>query len=381
MRGLTAVLRPVALAALLVVAGAAASPGSTKPLRVTVSGRGAVASVDGRMRCQESCSTAYRSGAVVVLRAAPGRDARFARWTGDCVGTAPRCPVVLDGAVDVGAVFIGEPVVVAVTAGGSGTVYSEPDGLACGLTRKRCVAAFERDSTVLLRALAEEGSVLRAWGGACAGVGTTSCDLSVSRSIEVTAAFEHSEPWAGPHQLSIVTEAHVSSEPPGVKCPPRCTAPFAAGALVRLEGAHRYTWDGGCVGSGTVCSLVADRPRRIAAGGLVPVLIQSGPRGAMAPAPAYEPVAGTAQYGVNVSVYGRGVVVGGRAIRCGGRTGSVFDCGGAYREGERVVLKALPGKRSRFVRWGEFCQGKKPRCTIFVTRPKIVTAIFLRHHE
>jgi hypothetical protein len=377
MSGLRAVLRPVVVTALVFVAGAAGSPTSSRPVSVLVTGGGTVATADGRIHCRPRCATAYKSGAVVVLTATPVGDASFARWTGACVGTAPRCAVVLDQAVTVGAVFRGEPVDVAVTTGGPGTVYSDPNRLACGLGGKSCIETFSSGTTVLLRAVPEEGSAFRAWGGSCADARSTTCVLSLSGPAEVTAAFEHTEPWAGPHRLSLVDpRAHVLSSPRGLACPPLCAASFEAGTLVTLRGRHEYSWDGGCVGWGTTCLLVADRPRRVAAG---------TPRGPMSPSqqptavPTYEP--GRSEYGVNVTVSGKGLVVGGEAIRCGASTGSILDCAGVYREGAQVVLRAVPGKRSRFVRWGGFCEGRKMRCTVRVTSTKIVMAAFRRHHE
>jgi hypothetical protein len=40
------------------------------------------------------------------------------------------------------------------------------------------------------------------------------------------------------------------------------------------------------------------------------------------------------------------------------------------------VLKAEP--RKRFVRWNSFCTGKKPSCTVRMTAPKTVGAVFRR---
>jgi hypothetical protein len=378
MSGLRAVLRPVVVTALVVVAGAAGSPTSSRSVSVLVTGGGTVASAEGLIQCGPRCATAYKNGAVVVLTATPVGDASFERWTGACVGTAPRCAVVVDRAVTVGAVFLGEPVDIAVTTGGPGTVYSDPKRLACGLTSKRCTATFAGGRTVLLRAVPEEDSTFRAWGGSCADSRSTTCALSVSGPAEVTAAFEHTEQWAGPHRLSLVdARAHVLSTPRGLACPPLCAASFAAGTLVTLRGRHEYSWDGGCVGVGVACLVVADRPRRVSADA------PSGSYGPSLPAdaPATPFPTGRAEYGVNVTVSGKGLVVGGRAIRCGASTGSILDCGGVYREGAQVVLRALPGKRSRFVRWGGFCEGRKMRCTVRVTSTKIVMAAFRRHHE
>jgi len=63
-------------------------------------------------------------------------------------------------------------------------------------------------------------------------------------------------------------------------------------------------------------------------------------------------------------------------INCGQTT--LFDCEALYGQGSTVVLRAKPGRRGNFVFWSGFCAGKKKTCTLRVTAPKTVQALFRR---
>jgi hypothetical protein len=76
-------------------------------------------------------------------------------------------------------------------------------------------------------------------------------------------------------------------------------------------------------------------------------------------------------------VSGNGTVKG-VGIRCGGRRGSLLACEALFQYGRIVVLRAVPVGHSRFAGWSGFCQGKKLRCSVRVTAPKTVAALF-RH--
>jgi hypothetical protein len=368
MRRVAPGLRYVAVAALVTVAGAGAAPGSPNGLRVSTTGPGTVTSADNRIRCGNDCSAVYRRGKVVALEATPRLNASFERWTGDCVGAAPRCLVAVDRTARVHAVFRGDPVEVSLSVGGPGTVYSEPERLACGASQDRCTADFPSGTTVLLSAVPAGASAFRVWAPPCDGTTAPTCALPVSAPTEISAAFESSPGATEPQRLTLaVFGRQVSSDPPGLACPPSCSSFFPAGTLVTLRGSGRSVWRGACVGSTTVCMVVADRAREVTAS-----LAILGPRP--------PPPAPSRMYGVSVSVSGRGLVVGGK-LRCGRTTGTVFDCAGFYRQGDRLALRAVPTRGSRFVRWGGFCEGRARRCTLRVTAPKIVIATFAKRHD
>jgi hypothetical protein len=148
----------------------------------------------------------------------------------------------------------------------------------------------------------------------------------------------------------------VTSNPPGIDCPPTCQAEFPSGTLVTIEG-NITKWNGLCVGVARECAIILDNSDGAGTGGPPP---PPPPR----------------RLGVNVSVSGPGMVNAAGGIRCGRTT--LFECEGLFAEGSTVVLKATPGRRSRFVFWSGFCTGKKKTCALRVTAPKTVQALFRR---
>jgi Divergent InlB B-repeat domain len=386
MRFLQTGLRHLAtVGALLAVAGADASPADTHLVRVTTTPGGTVSSVDGRIRCGATCSAAYRVGKIVVLRADEGLYGEFVRWTGGCVGSAPQCAVVVDRAVSVRAVFFRDDAELSVSVGGPGTVYSEPEGLACGAVGGRCRTTFARGTQVALAAVPRGDSAFRAWGAPCTPQGPR-CTLRVSYSSEVTAAFQAFDSAGALAPLRLAVRGwQVTSDPAGLRCPPTCEASFPIGTLIRLRGFGRYSWDGDCVGFTAACTVVADGPRVVGATGELPAPPPPPPGPQPPPPPPPPPLAPppppSRLYGLSVSVSGRGLVVGASGIRCGRMTGTVFDCSKTFRRGQYVTLRALPARRSRFVKWSGFCVGQRTECRLRLTSPKIVIAIFGRRHE
>lgn len=360
-----------AVTVLLTAAGSNAAVEQARQLHVTPSPAGRVVSADRRIACGRDCSSSYAGGRVVALAAVAAPGASFKGWTGDCVGTAPRCAVVMDRNVRVGALFVRRRVRLTLTVSGSGSIYSEPERLACGAIGGRCTASFGSGTLVILSPVPSENSTFRAWGAACKGKGRRACSLRVTGLTEVNAAFESSVAGEGPQRLGLdVTGARVSSRPSGLACPARCSAFFPPGTLVTLRGSGRYTWGGACTGLATACLVVADRSHNVTVAGPAPPP-PPPPAGPPPPAPARS-------FGLDLSVSGRGVVLGGRRIHCGRTARTVLACAARFRGGERVQLRAVPARGSRFVRWGGACRGRDKRCTVRVSAPKIATAIFGR---
>lgn len=80
-------------------------------------------------------------------------------------------------------------VAVTLSGPGSGTVTSDPPGIACGQT---CSGSFPDGSMVTLNAVADaqSGSVFANWNGACSG--STSCTFTVNGAASVSAVFHAS---------------------------------------------------------------------------------------------------------------------------------------------------------------------------------------------
>ena len=67
----------------------------TAALSVSVVGPGRVVSTPAGIRCKPRCSTTFRRGTQVVLRAVPAKGARLVRWSGACKGSKG-CKATMD---------------------------------------------------------------------------------------------------------------------------------------------------------------------------------------------------------------------------------------------------------------------------------------------
>jgi hypothetical protein len=80
-------------------------------------------------------------------------------------------------------VAISPPLMVTLSGTGSGTVTSNPAGIACPGT---CSANFNNGAMVTLAAAANLGSTLAGWSGACSGTGTCSVTMSAAQAVGAT---------------------------------------------------------------------------------------------------------------------------------------------------------------------------------------------------
>ena len=331
---------------------------------MVTSGDGVVTTADRKVRCGANCAARYKRGAVVTLTASPGRHFHFRRWSGGCVGTAPKCIVALDRAKTVRASFVRSKGTVRMAVGGPGQVVSEPAGLDCGTTAKSCNATFPAGTTLRLTARPDADGAFEAWGGTtCAAALATPCEFVVGSNDEVSAAFGRVASDPGPHTLNVIPVggAHVVSDPAGIDCPAVCSASFASETRVTLR-AGPVGWSGACAGLAADCIVVVDETMGVTA--------EARP-------------AAAGGFGLNVSVSGPGLVSGGYTIRssqirCGRATGSLLDCEELFPAHRTVKLRAVPRRGAHFARWRGFCRGKRQRCSLRVTAPKTVLAYFRR---
>lgn len=345
----------IATAVAGILATMAGASVSRPALRVSTDGNGVIASRDGRIDCGTRCSARYRRGAVVSLAAIPDQFFAFDRWSRGCVGTAARCFVSIDGARTVKALFARRTARISLSVSGPGTVTSAALGIVCGKSGDQCDTDVQAGTSVTLTGTPESGGVFGRWSDPC---GTAAqCSFVVDRDVELLAAFAHQDPDPNQPLLTVVPEgSHVTSDPPGIDCPPTCQAEFPSGTLVTLQG-DITKWNGLCVGVARQCAIILDNSDGTGTGGPPP---PPPPR----------------RLGLNVSVSGPGVVSASGGINCGQTT--LFDCEALYGQGSTVVLRAKPGRRGNFVFWSGFCAGKKKTCTLRVTAPKTVQALFRR---
>ena len=153
-------------------------------------------------------------------------------------------------------------VVVEIDGVGSGSVVSDPEGIALSSGDDPVSGEFEEGTEVTLSATAAEGSVFSGWGGACSG--TEPCVLTVEGDVEVTATFDLQLVT-----LTVTTSGNgtgsVQSDPSGIDLvsgEPPASAEYEYGTVVTLTasaepGSMFGGWTNGddCVGTDP-CTLV-----------------------------------------------------------------------------------------------------------------------------
>ena len=212
--GLAAALL-VVLAAVTV--GAAALLGgneATRVLTVSVRGEGVVVARydDGERRCRTECHITVADEAEIALSPA---SQGFQEWSGDCDGTGT-CTLAMDRDREATAVFAatGTPtpsptatetptatptetpspttagthtVTVRLRGDATGTVTSDPEGIACG---RACEHAFDDGTTVTFAADAAEGSRFTGWGNPDCADDQNSCRLELTADVRLAPTFE-----------------------------------------------------------------------------------------------------------------------------------------------------------------------------------------------
>jgi hypothetical protein len=221
-----------------------ANPTSERTLTVTRTGTGSVTSTPAGIACGRQCAKSFAKGREVVLKGAPATGSRFTGWSGACTGVGS-CSVTMSTNRAVIAHFDKAPptdptLTVDPDGDGSGTVESEPVGIACG---DQCAKSFPRDTTVVLTAKPDEGSRFAGWGAPCGRA--RQCTISLQESVTVTVHFTANAPPEPKLTTSSTGEGTIS--PP---CPaPGCSRDENEDVTVTAapaEGWYRKSWGGDC---------------------------------------------------------------------------------------------------------------------------------------
>jgi hypothetical protein len=368
---------PLALLALFVSALPAASaqhPGAVAgSVTIVVHGQGRVTSEPaGAIDCPTTCSFAFTGSTTLTLRATPARGyatAQIASCTEVDVCTVqfndfaytvdvyfrPRAKIQLwpngDGTIDVTpppSDSLGEPTEASCTpansfAGTGCEFYYLPGATVTATANPAPASTFLGFSTPL-----------------CAN--TRFCTMNLPLESSLVARFS-------PLEVRVIKAGNdtgtVVSEPPGISCPPTCTAPFPAGSQVTLVAAPDpatpfLSWKFGCTPSTTDprrCTLAAtNRPNWVGV-----ALGEDAEVGAPT----------TLAVLFDIARVGKGVIKG-RELDCGPK------CEHRYVFGSREELRASPSKGWRFTRWNGAC-GKAATCSLYIGPFTTLGALFLEN--
>ena len=322
----------------------------TLTITKTGSGSGTVSSDVGAINCGPSCADDYDEGISVTLSAAATAGSRFAGWSGGgCSGTGT-CTLTMSQARNVSASFVAlHTLTVTKTGSGSGTVTGA--GIACGTI---CSADFdEGGALVTLTASASASSRFAGWSGeGCSG--TDTCTVTMSQSRNVSAAF------VALHTLTVTKTGSgsgtVSSDVGAISCGATCNDDYDAGTSVTLTAAasvgSRFAgWSGEACSGIDTCTTTMTASRAVTATFVRLVALR-------------------------VTVSGRGAVRSEpKGIRCGRACSRDFDAD------TDVTLKAKAKNGRWFLGWSGACSGRKTKCTVTMSRERLVRARFARKLE
>jgi len=265
-----------------------------------------------------------------------------------------------------------------VTPSPVGIFTSTPAGIDCGSV---CSASFPAGTQVTLTAMAAASAwPFQGWTGACAGITTPTCVVSMTEARTVGASFG---------ELSLTVEkagagaGTVTSSPGGIDCGASCSAIYAPYTLVTLTakaaaGSGFAGWGGSCASAGArptcVVSMGADRQvtATFQVGTWYPLEVALDQSGICNPPPGCVPGSPcpTVCYG------GSAVTSSPAGISCGPSGGP---CSWGFASGTSVVLTATPNPTTanRFAGWVGACSGTARTCVVPMTQAQSVTARFV----
>ncbi|HYD42318.1 MAG TPA: glycoside hydrolase family 6 protein [Anaeromyxobacter sp.] len=266
-----------------------------------------------------------------------------------------------------------------VTSNPLGLFASTPAGIDCGAV---CAASFPAGTEVTLTAMAATSAwPFQGWTGACAGITTPTCVVSMTEARTVGASFG---------EVSLTVEragagaGTVTSSPGGIDCGASCTAIYSPSTLVTLtakaaSGSGFVAWGGACASAGarpTCVVAMGSSSRQVSAtfqpGTWHPLDVTLDQSGICNPPPGCVP----GQMCAAVCYGGSAVTSSPAGISCGASGGP---CTGAFASGTSVVLTATPNPNTlnRFAGWVGACSGTAPTCVVPMTQAQSVTARFV----
>jgi methyl-accepting chemotaxis protein len=292
---------------------------------------------------------------LVTLTAAVSPGSQFAGWTGAVNSSDLSIDVTMDEAKSVTATFNllpGNFLLTVDKAGtGSGTVTSDPAGIACG---DSCAAGFTEDTVVTLTAVADSGSTFAGWSGAVTS-NSASIEVTMDAAKNITATFTEIQ-----YALTISKVGGggglVTSDPAGIMCGATCTAEFAQGETVTLTavpsvGSEFDGWTGAVNSNDLSIEVTMDEAKNVTA--------------------MFNVLPGNFLLTVDKSGSGTGTVASDPAgIACGD------SCAAGFAENTVVTLTAVADSGSTFAGWSGAVTSNSASIEVMMDAAKNITATF-----
>lgn len=330
----------------------------TYTLDVNLVGSGSVAIDLVDVTCTASCSQEVSYGSVISMTAVADPGSTFTGWSGDVSSAADTVPVTVTSDVLITAVFTANPqtLTVATDGTGSGSVDSNPAGIACTTGGGDCTQIYDAGAVVTLTATADIGSVFDGWHGACTGTGI--CTVTMDAAQVVTATFATVPPGEFALAVSLDGDGAGTVSGTGINCSGSagadCTNTYPENTVVVLtavaETGSTFTgWSGACTTTSATCVVTMSQAQNITATFTLNQYLLTVSKGGM----------------------GRGTVIsvpGG--IDCG------LDCSESFAYGTEVVLTAVADTGSMFTGWNGACTNTSGDCVVTIDQALNVTANF-----
>jgi hypothetical protein len=299
----------------------------------------------------------------VTLDVNLSQSSALAAWGGDCTG-AGTCTVVMDQPRHVIAdlAIVRYRLFVSGSGSkGSGRIVSSPAGIDCSITTGsasgECAGYFDVGKPVTLTETPASGSAFGGWsGGGCGGT-SSSCTVTMTDDLSVTALFNPG--FRLTLALNGTGGGRVTSSPAGIDCERvdnitrgTCAADFSSGADIVLTATATYGsfggWSGACAGTTPTCALR---------------IVGTTSVGGTFTGTATLAITGTGGSGMVRSQPGLTP-----AIDCTLTNGvaAATGCSASYPVGTTIVLTAttVEGSGYSFGAWTGWCSGYEPTCTV-----------------
>ncbi len=240
------------------------------------------------------------------------------------------------------------------TGNGSGTIYSTPEGIDCGL---ECFSYFPKGSSVSLRQVANSNSVFEGWTPSCSN--ESSCIVVMDHDKNINSLFKI-KPAEVRFALNVSKSGSgggiISSAPKGIECGSDCTESFLKDTQVSLLATPDSTskfiaWEGACTGSNNCLITMNDTKQAVAIFDESPsnkysLLIMKGSKGVIAGSP-------------------EGILCGGPNKQCQG-------------EFSAVTLTATPNPGYTLKKWVGCPAPTGNTCSLTLTQKTTVGAVFAK---
>jgi hypothetical protein len=318
-----------------------------RTLTVEASGNGTgriVTATPPGLTCVSNCSESrqFALNASVVLTPQPAVGTRFQWVGGGCIGAAACTRVMSENRTVTGQFTLNRHALTVISrlTGRVENLPPLPNGtIDCGSGNAACSGVFDYGTSVVLRAVPNEGFVFVSWAGVTCPGGATNATCAFPLRANVTAT-----PTFRARTLVTVVKPDNGSgtvTAPGISCGPDCSEAVFDGKAIALVatpavGSRFLGFGGGCVSNTSSCPFVPTGNNRTVTAHfqLLPytVTVTNRPNGEV-----------TDLNGLPDPVL------------CGaGET----DCTSRLDFGTPVVLRAVPIFGTRFVNWtGGFCNG------------------------